>query len=475
MNYLDELEFIKQQMQSAFNAYGNIDMHTAQKSAFDLVTDIDINIEKRLTTAIHEKYPTDRIHGEEFSSQQVVTGRTWTIDPIDGTCNMAHGSKLYGMQCSLIDEGQIVLGMVFLPHLDEWIYATKDSGCYFNGKKITADATVDINNAIVSFGDYPHGKNDFFGTLEHAAIARLYPQIAKIRMFGAACMDFAFVAQGRTHGTVVITKNLWDIAPGIIICQEAGAVITNLHGMPHKLGDDGVIAAANPTLSALVTNSIAAPYKLDVDGIMHSFDACIFDFDGVIADTEKYHYLAWHKAFLSAGIEFTPQDYLPLKSTGRPNIIAFAEKRSGKKFTREQIAKIEEIKDSTFNAEIEKIDCTDMIPGAHEFLTKLNRCYVKTGVGSSARTTKQIIKKLGLRDMFRTITDGSEALPKKPAPDVFLAVAEKLGVPPEKCLVFEDAQSGIDAALNMGAQVIAVGGIRDERALLCINDFKELL
>lgn len=475
MNYSEELEFIKTRMSEAFAEYGAIDMHTAQKSAFDLVTDIDINIEKRLTAALHAQYPADRIHGEEFSSNEAVSGRTWTIDPIDGTCNMAHGSKLYGMQCSLIDCGEIVLGVVYLPHLGEWIYASKGSGCYCNGKKITVDGGTEINNAIVSFGDYPHGKDDFFGKLEHTAIARLYPRIAKIRMFGAACMDFAFVAQGRTHGTVVITKNLWDIAPGIIICREAGATVTNLRGLPYELGDDGVVAAANADISALVAACAAQPYKIDVDGIMRSFDACIFDFDGVVADTEKYHYLSWVEAFGSVGFALSPQDYAPLKSTGRPNIIAFAENKLGKKFTAKQRSDIEKIKDETFARGIKDIDESDMIKGAKEFLTALNGKYVKTGVGSSARTTNRIMDKLGLDRLFQATVDGTAELPKKPAPDVFVAVAEKLDVDPKRCLVFEDAQAGIDAALAMGAQVIAVGGIRDSRALLCINDFTELL
>lgn len=257
MNYLNELKFIKSAMLSAFEMYGKIKLPTTQKSAFDLVTDVDLNIEKQLTAAIRAKYPSDHIHGEEFSASENIQGRTWTIDPIDGTCNMASGSKLYGMQCSLIDNNEIVLGIVYLPHLKEWIYASKGSGCYFNGKKICVNNNCTLNNAIISFGDYPHAQNNRFGSIQHTAIKRLYPQIAKIRMFGAACMDFSFVAQGRTHGIVLITKNLWDIAPGIAICREAGAIITNLSGTPYRLGDDGVVVAANQAISDLLRDSFA--------------------------------------------------------------------------------------------------------------------------------------------------------------------------------------------------------------------------
>lgn len=473
MNYSNELEFIKEQMLSAFKKYGNIKLHTTQKSAFDLVTDIDINIEKHISAAIRKTYPDDRIHGEEFSASENIAGRTWTIDPIDGTCNMASGSKLYGMQCSLIENNEIVLGIVYLPHLEEWIYATKDSGCYFNGERITVNKDITLNNAIVSFGDYPHTNNGI-ADIQHTAVKRLYPQVAKIRMFGAACMDFSFVAQGRTHGTVVITKNIWDIAPGLAICREAGAVITNLNGMPYKLGDDGVVAAATHSLSNLICDSLAQNYTVTVDGEAHSFDACIFDFDGVVADTEKFHYIAWSKAFKSVNVDLTPQEYIPLKSTGKANIIAFAEGR-GAKFTDSQKAEIARVKDQTFAEAIAKIDRSDMIAGAAEFLQSLKSKYVKTGVGSSSKTTANIINALGLTDMFSAVVDGQTDLPKKPAPDIFTTVMTKLRANPENCLVFEDAPSGIEAALKAGAKVIAVGGIKDDRALLCIDDFTELL
>ncbi|MDE7164947.1 MAG: HAD-IA family hydrolase [Clostridiales bacterium] len=475
MNYSNELEFIKAEMLSAYKNHGNIKLHTAQKSAFDLVTDIDINIEKQLTEAICKAYPNDRIHGEEFSASANIVGRTWTIDPIDGTCNMASGSKLYGMQCSLIVNNEIVLGIVYLPHLDEWIYATKGGGCYYNGERITVNSNITLNNAILSFGDYPHTKDNRIADIQHTAIKRLYPKIAKIRMFGAACMDFSFVAQGRTHGTVVITKNSWDIAPGIVICKEAGAIITNLNGTPYKLGDDGVVVAANDSLSNLIRDSLAQNYNITIDGKTYSFDACIFDFDGVIADTEKFHYIAWNKAFKSVGVDLTPQDYIPLKSTGKANIIAFAETKHGAKFTDSQKAEIAKIKDQTFAEAITKINKCDIISGATEFLQSLKRNYVKVGVGSSSKTTTNIINSLELSDMFGAVIDGQTDLPQKPAPDIFATVMAKLGAKHENCLVFEDAPSGIEAALNAGAKVIAVGGIKDTRALLCINDFTELL
>ncbi len=233
------------------NGLGNV----VQKTQFDLVTDIDCGIEYELAQIIRQNFPQDKIHGEETSSDQIIEGRTWTIDPIDGTCNMASSIPLYGVQCALFENSEVVFSIIYLPHFDELFFAEQGAGCYLNGKRVFVKQNEDINNAIVSFGDYPHLKVPDISLRQHKAIGYLYPRIAKIRMFGAACIDFSSVACGRTDGTVVITKNLWDIAPGILMCKEAGALLTNLDGEPYHFGDSGVVATAYPILADLIAEA----------------------------------------------------------------------------------------------------------------------------------------------------------------------------------------------------------------------------
>lgn len=255
MKYNLEKEFIINEIKKAYEKYATIKLNIHQKSQFDLVTDIDLSIEKSLSSAIQSKFPDDKILGEEFSFDEKIVGRVWTVDPIDGTCNMARGIKLYGVQCSLIENGEIVLGVIYLPHFNEVIYATKNNGCFINDTKVTVSDTS-LNNAIVSFGDYPHRTTSEIADMQHLAIKKLYPIIAKIRMFGAACIDFSNVALGRSDGCVVITKNLWDICPGIILCKEAGAIVTNIKGEEYKFGDDGVIASSTKELNELLCKSL---------------------------------------------------------------------------------------------------------------------------------------------------------------------------------------------------------------------------
>ncbi|MCH5160249.1 MAG: inositol monophosphatase [Clostridiales bacterium] len=258
MKYQKERDFIVAEIKRIYAKYAQqgIDDVT-QKTQFDLVTNIDIGIEKELTESILNAFPNDKIHGEETSNTQEIVGRTWTIDPIDGTCNMSGQLPLYGVQCALFEQGEVVFSVIYLPHFGETLVAEKGCGCYLNGKRVEVKRHGTLNNALVSFGDYPHYKTPEVAERQHRAIAHLITQIAKIRMFGAACIDFAFVAAGRTDGTVVITRNLWDIAPGILMCQEAGAILTNLEGQPYKFGDSGVVASATKELSQLIATAFA--------------------------------------------------------------------------------------------------------------------------------------------------------------------------------------------------------------------------
>ncbi len=257
MKYQRECAFITEKIKYIYKKYisGGIN-NVVQKSSFDLVTNIDCEIEAELTKSIKQQFPSDNIHGEETVHDDVILGRTWTIDPIDGTCNLVAGIPLYGIQCSLIDDNKIVFAAIYLPHFNEMYVAESGGGCYLNGIKVFVKKSNGLNNAIISLGDYPH-KYLELAKLQHRAVEDIYSKIAKIRMFGAACIDFAMVASGRTDATIVITKNLWDLAPGILICEEAGATVSGLTGQPYRFGDNGVIACATEEIKKLILKNFS--------------------------------------------------------------------------------------------------------------------------------------------------------------------------------------------------------------------------
>lgn len=251
MGYAKEVEFIKSNMVEAFSLF-NGEKKAQIKGAFDIVTNVDKGIEEYLTKKIKEQFPLDKVLGEEFSSSTLPTERCWTIDPIDGTFNFAYGAPLFGVQCSLIDNEQIVLGVIYLPFFNRIYQAEIGKGAYCNGKRLYINKDINLETAVVSVGDFSRKKQGELAETQIKMIDNLRKKVAKIRMFGAACVDFAFVAEGNVHGTTLMTKNLWDIAPGIAITREAGAIVTGLDGKEYTVHADGVISANNDDISKAI-------------------------------------------------------------------------------------------------------------------------------------------------------------------------------------------------------------------------------
>ena len=474
MNYQNELSFITAKIKEAyglFAASGPKDVRS--KSAFDLVTEVDVNIERFLTEAILAAFPGDKVHAEELSSQQTITGRTWVIDPIDGTCNFAHSIPTYGIQCCLFVGGEPRMAVIWLPCQDEMYTAIEGQGCYLNGKQVFVDKTVTADNAVISVGDFTH-KSDRLAALQYRAVGYLYPRVSKLRMYGAASVDYAFFVSGRLAATVFTTRNLWDIAPGILMSKEAGAIIMGLDGKPYDFTKEGIMLAANEEIAQLMTEAFAPQVTLHT-APAKAFKAFIFDFDGVIVDTEKYHYLSWVAAAAHVGYDLSWEEYLPLKSTGNTEITQYLSDHSGKEVSPELFDKMRQTKLTEFDRLVADLSEKDVLPGIRTFLTYLNTQGVKTAVASSSNTSSGLANRFDLTKHFEVVIDGNMKLPRKPAPDTFLLAARMLGVDPADCIVFEDSLAGIAAAVNAGMQVVAVGGIRSDKAVLHIPDFQEIL
>lgn len=252
--YYSEVIFIKDTIVEAYNNNKNrLEYECREKMPFDVVTSVDYKIEEEIISKINLQFPNDRILSEETKNDTIISGRTWTIDPIDGTYNYSNNLPLFGIQCSLFENGQPVVCAIYIPVTNEMYYATMGGGAFLNGSKISVK-DVPLEKAVLSLGDFPHSRpNDIID--EQKLLVEIYPKIARFRMFGAASIDFACVASGKTNGTILYTKNKWDIAPGILLCREAGAFVYGDNG-EYSFDSRFVIAVSSKEILDCITDAV---------------------------------------------------------------------------------------------------------------------------------------------------------------------------------------------------------------------------
>ena len=201
---------------------------------------------------------------------------------------------------------------------------------------------------------------------------------------------------------------------------------------------------------------------------------CIFDFDGVICDSEKYHYLAWEQTAKVVGVSFTREEYVPFQSTGRKKVIAYLCEKAGLSVTDELFDRLSAVKSETFARLTDKVGADDLIKGVDTFIRKLHESGYVLAMASSASSAKRMLTKLGLSPYFAVLLDGNDVAEKKPDPTIFLTAAEKLGLTPAECTVFEDSPAGVLAAKTGGFSVVGMGTtLPTETDYPRFNDFTE--
>jgi beta-phosphoglucomutase len=184
---------------------------------------------------------------------------------------------------------------------------------------------------------------------------------------------------------------------------------------------------------------------------------CIFDLDGVIVDTAKYHYLAWKKLTTLLNIDFSEEDNERLKGVSRMaslDIILEIGNRLVDDKTKEEYASL---KNKWYLDYINRMMPDEILPGSLEFISELKYSGIKVALGSASRNTPLILERLGIGRLFDGVADGNNVSKAKPDPEVFITAAKLVGVPPEECIVFEDAVAGVEAALNAGMRCVGIG------------------
>lgn len=185
--------------------------------------------------------------------------------------------------------------------------------------------------------------------------------------------------------------------------------------------------------------------------------AVIFDLDGVIVSTDEFHFLAWQQLAQEMGIPFSREDNEKLKGVSRMESLEIILQGSPKTFTDRTKEQMAERKNSFYRDMLKKLTPADVLPGVLQFLQDLRARKIRAAIGSSSKNAVPILGAIGLADAFAAVADGTQIKRSKPHPEVFLLAASLLNVPPQGCLVVEDAEAGVEAGLAAGMKVLAVG------------------
>lgn len=181
----------------------------------------------------------------------------------------------------------------------------------------------------------------------------------------------------------------------------------------------------------------------------------IFDLDGVIVDTAKYHFLAWRRLANSLGIDFTEVQNEQLKGVSRVKSLEKILNWGNKQVSEETFMQLMDEKNEDYLNYIYMMDASEILPDVHRILNLLKENHQGIALGSASKNAKLILEKVNLLDYFDAVVDGNDVSKAKPDPEVFLNAAKALQIKPEGCIVFEDAVAGVEAANT--AKMISIG------------------
>ncbi|MEO2062942.1 MAG: beta-phosphoglucomutase [Christiangramia sp.] len=208
---------------------------------------------------------------------------------------------------------------------------------------------------------------------------------------------------------------------------------------------------------------------------MSSHKAVIFDLDGVIVDTAKFHFQAWKKLANDLGFDFTHEQNEQLKGVSRVESLKKILKWGDMELSEEEFNRQMALKNDNYLSYVEEMDENEILPGVPKVLKYLKENNIPFALGSASKNARTILKKIKLYEDFDAIVDGTDVSKAKPDPEVFLIAAEKLKAEPQDCVVFEDSVAGVEAA-NIGKMTSI--GIGDEKVLQeadhIFNDFTEI-
>ncbi|WP_343562242.1 inositol monophosphatase family protein [Kiloniella sp. b19] len=225
--------------------FGEVEnLQVSRKGPSDFVSTADLKAEKIIREELAKSHPEFGFHGEESGAKEgEEKGTRWIVDPLDGTTNFLHGLPHFAVSIALEKDGQIVAGVVYDPMKDEMFYAEKGEGAFLNDRRLRASSRVRLDGTIAATGTPFKGRGDRAPFLHE--INAVMANTAGIRRWGAAALDLAYVAAGRYDSYWERGLSAWDVAAGVLIAQEAGAVVSDINGKAFDVWKSESILTAN--------------------------------------------------------------------------------------------------------------------------------------------------------------------------------------------------------------------------------------
>lgn len=216
--------------------------HTIEfKGVIDVVTEMDIKAEDMIMKTIKARFPEHGILTEESFEQKSGSEYRWIIDPLDGTTNYSHGFPIFCVSIALEREGEIILGVVFNPMLNELFTAEKGKGAYLNSKKIRVSGISELTKSLLATG-FPYDvRTSPDNNISH--FANFAVRVQAIRRAGSAALDMCYVACGRFDGFWELKLKPWDTAAAMLIIKEAGGIVTDFKGSAFSLYSGETLAS----------------------------------------------------------------------------------------------------------------------------------------------------------------------------------------------------------------------------------------
>lgn len=251
---LSYLENLARQAGAILHAGYDTEHQVGYKGVIDLVTEVDHRSEKFLLGEVQKDFPDHHIFSEETGIIQGSEEHVWYIDPLDGTVNYAHHIPIFCVSIAYASSGNLSLAAVYDPMREEMFLAERGKGAYLNGRSLRVSSATELQRSLLVTG-FPYNawntpQDNFANFVKFAKLTQ------GVRRLGSAALDLCYVAAGRFDGYWEISLNAWDVAAGGLICEEAGARVSNVSGGPDFISSPQSVVASTPGIHALMLEKL---------------------------------------------------------------------------------------------------------------------------------------------------------------------------------------------------------------------------